>query len=106
MPDPYGILANARRADEQTTPFPHLVIREALPERHYRELEESYPADQLMVENDFYRSGELTTAMPNERYQISAAEALDGRLPFATAGSGCGGATTKRRTSCSIVRSA
>ena len=80
MKNACSILGRARPLDVKLEPFPHLVIREALPERYYRELEECYPSDELVVANDRRGSIELGTAAPNERYQISAAEALDGEL--------------------------
>ncbi len=77
MTRPVSILSRARPDDLRREPFPHLVIHGALPESYFRELEDSYPSDALIVENDFYRAGTLEGATPNERYQISSAQALE-----------------------------
>jgi hypothetical protein len=51
-----SILRSAQRAAVRVTPYPHLVLRDALAERHYREIE------------------------PNARYQIPAEVALEKKL--------------------------
>lgn len=75
-----SILRSAQRAAVRVKPYPHLVLRDALAERHYRELVASYPADAVIVEHDRGRAEALREIEPNARYQIPAEVALEKKL--------------------------
>ncbi len=54
-----SILGNANRADIRTEPFPHIVVRDALPQGLFDELMEDYPAIETVSGNRIVESNRL-----------------------------------------------
>uniref|UniRef100_A0A7S0RBG2 Uncharacterized protein n=1 Tax=Pyramimonas obovata TaxID=1411642 RepID=A0A7S0RBG2_9CHLO len=72
-PAQLNILQKVRPADVKMQPYPHLVIKEALPWDVYNKLEAVYPSDQTIVS---IAQGSSKPPEQNKRYDIKGANAL------------------------------
>jgi hypothetical protein len=69
-PEPvHSILEGVRPEDVRLQPFPHVILRPALPEAYYRRLAASYPSLESVA-----GPGELPS---NKAYRLSAADVVD-----------------------------
>lgn len=76
-----SVLQNFKPSHLKISPYPYLVIQNALPENIYQELSETYPSDSFIIENNRRKKTiTLEEANPNSRYQISANSILDGSV--------------------------
>jgi len=64
-----SLLARVDRASLAIDPFPHIVLRDALPEDLYARLAAEYPATDVIAESSHWGS--------NTRYSLTATKALD-----------------------------
>jgi len=69
MSNRLSVLQNATRADVRQTPYPHLVVRNALDEDIYKELEASFPGYDFFVPKD--------TPVADRKYLMRGLDALD-----------------------------
>ena len=67
-----SILNRAKPTDIAVDPYVHFAIQRPLSKAYYRRLEESYPADEYIIALDRM----CNVRRQNNRYQISASEAL------------------------------
>lgn len=72
MPSNLSVLQNFDGSQLRTAPFPYLVIENALPEKIYTELANSFPSEAFIFEN--HRGKDRGEAYrPNARYDLPAA---------------------------------
>ena len=78
--DRFSILQNAEREDVHMKPFPHLVIREALPQDIYGRVDSNFPPSAVFQQLNRFRtvsSGKQTFGKENFRYDILPQEIRD-----------------------------
>jgi hypothetical protein len=70
----HSVLERVRKSDVSYFPYPHLVVRDCLPEQYYRLLSDEYPSDNYIIEMASWRS--KGPVRQNYRYDLSAHRAL------------------------------
>ncbi len=83
MSNKLSVLSRVRKEDLKLDPYPHLAIDCCLDEAVYRELEEAYVSDEVILGHDFYHVSDASAPPNNERRQLSALGVLTGetRVP-------------------------
>jgi hypothetical protein len=72
----HSVLGNVKAADIRHEPYPHLVVRNCLPDAYYQALSRAYPSDELVLRLDAWRRPEVDQ---NQRHDICAHQALQSR---------------------------
>jgi hypothetical protein len=73
----HSLLENVKRSDICHDPYPHLVIRNCLPQAYYEALSEEYPSPDLILSLNEWRSPQGVEQ--NQRQDICAHKALHSR---------------------------
>jgi hypothetical protein len=70
----HSVLERVRRSDVCHDPYPHVVVRDCLPEYYYRQLSAEYPADKYILDMNSWRNkGDVRQ---NQRNDICAHQVL------------------------------
>jgi hypothetical protein len=70
----HSVLERVRKADICYYPYPHVVVRDCLPEHYYRQLSDEYPSDDYIIEINNWRN--KGAVRQNQRDDVCAHQAL------------------------------
>ncbi len=72
MEQNYSLLQNFKQADFFNEPFPHLIIKNALPENLYKNLENNFPNELIKNINQDNKRGSMLKEnfVDKEKYKI------------------------------------